>query len=110
VDVDLTYGLSPMTVAVGVPSVEGMKRVLAILGVLLGVYLMARAVAWPFSVDPGDAATYANDWGGPSLLGVAAVHCGPGLIAAGVLTAVVVRGRRAARRAMGQDGGGAPNS
>ena len=83
------------------PSVGDMKRVLAILGVLLGVFLMARAVAWPFSVDPGDPATYANDWGGPSLLGVAAVHCGPGILAAAILIGVVVRGRRGARRRVG---------
>ena len=80
------------------PSVGGMKRALTILGVLLGVYLMARAVAWPFSVDPSDPATYASDWGGPSLLGAAAVHCGPGILAAAILVGVVVRGRRAARR------------
>jgi hypothetical protein len=85
----------------GRPSVVGMKRLLAILGVLLAVFLMARAVAWPFSVDPGDPATYANDWGGPSLLGAAAVHCGPGIIAAAILIGVVVRGRRGARRRLG---------
>ena len=96
------------------PSVGDMKRVLAILGVLLGVYLMARAVSWPFSVDPGDPTTYANSWGGPSLLGAAAVHCGPGILAAAILVAVVVRGRRAARRRLatgrstGQDEGGPP--
>lgn len=97
-----------------VPSVGGMKRVLAILGVLLGVFLMARAVAWPFSVDPGDPTTYANSWGGPSLLGAAAVHCGPGILAAAILVGVVIRGRRAARRRLtaggitGHDEGGLP--
>jgi hypothetical protein len=89
-----------MLLAPGLPSVGVMKRVLAILGVLLGVYLMARAVAWPFSVDSSDPATYANDWGGPSLLGAAAVHCGPGILAAAILITVVIRGRRAARRGL----------
>lgn len=81
-----------------------------ILGVVFGVYLMARAVAWPFSVDPGDPATYANAWGGPSLLGAAAVHCGPGIIAAIIFTTVIVRGRRAARRSVSQEAGGPPKS
>ena len=90
-----------MLTAARAPSVDGMKRVLAILGVLLGVFLMARAVAWPFSVDPSDPGTYANDWGGPSLLGAAAIHCGPGILAAAILIGVVVRGRRAARRRLG---------
>jgi hypothetical protein len=96
-----------MSVPVRVPSVGGMKKVLAIFGLLLGVFLMARAVSWPFQIDPGDPASYANDWGGPSLLGVAAVHCGPGIVAAAILTALIVRSRR---RAVSRQGlGGPPN-
>ena len=90
-----------MLTAACAPSVDDMKKVMAILGVLLGVFLMARAVAWPFSVDPADPATYANDWGGPGLFGAVAVHCGPGILAAAILIGVVVRGRRAARRRLG---------
>jgi hypothetical protein len=85
-----------------------MRRTLALLGVLLGVFLMARAVAWPFTVDPSDPGSYASDWGGPSLFGAAAVHCGPGIVSAVILTAVVVRGRLAARRRLRQDVGGRP--
>jgi hypothetical protein len=102
-----------MSVAVAVPSVGGrrkgvatMKRTLAIIGVLLGVFLIARAMAWPFTVDPSDPGTYAGDWGGPSLLGAAAVHCGPGILSAAILIGLVVRGRLAARR--DQRAGGRP--
>ncbi len=74
-----------------------MKKVLTIVGLLLGVFLMARAVAWPFQIDAGDPTSYANDWGGPSLLGVAAVHCGPGIVVAAILIGAIVRSRRRAR-------------
>jgi hypothetical protein len=49
-------------------------------------------------IDIADPATYQDDWGGPSLAGVIAVHCLPGIVAA----ALVVRhlwGRRAPSRA-----------
>jgi hypothetical protein len=59
-----------------------MKRVLVVLGTVLGVYLIARALVEPFVIDFGDPATYRNDWGGPSLAGVLLVHCGPGVVAA----------------------------
>ncbi|HEX5495002.1 MAG TPA: hypothetical protein VFX70_10555 [Mycobacteriales bacterium] len=44
-----------------------------------------------------DPTTYRKDWGGPHLLGVLAVHCGPGLVAAVVMVGGLVR-RRALRR------------
>lgn len=49
----------------------------------LGIYLVGRAIAEPWVIDMGDPSTYRNDWGGPSLIGVLAVHCGPGLLFAG---------------------------
>lgn len=77
------------------PSVEDMKRfgfgLLRVLGVLLAMYLVVRAVAEPFVIDMTDSATYRNDWGGPSLAGVLAVHCGPGVLAAMFLYGQVVR-------------------
>jgi hypothetical protein len=75
-----------------------MKKVFGVLGVLLGLYLMARAISWPFTVDASDPSTYASDWGGPTLLGAAAVHCGPGLLAAALIIAAIVRGRIRSRR------------
>lgn len=61
---------------------------------VLGLYLVGRAIAEPFVIDMGDPATYRDDWGGPSLAGVLAVHCGPGLIAAAVMTVALIRRRR----------------
>lgn len=51
-------------------------------GVLLGLYLIGRAAAEPFVIDMTDPASYRHDWGGSSLAGVMAVHCGPGIISA----------------------------
>ena len=63
-------------------------------GVLLGLYLIVRGIAEPFVIDMSDPAAYGTDWGGPSLAGVLAVHCGPGLVAA-VLLGRALRRRRA---------------
>ena len=49
---------------------------LAIAG-LLALYLVARGIAEFFTVNYSDPASYRNDWGGPSLAGVFAVHSGP---------------------------------
>jgi hypothetical protein len=64
--------------------------------VLIGLYLVARAIAEPFVIDMGDPATYAADWGGPHLAGVLAVHCGPGVLSAVLLTQWWRRRRRTA--------------
>ncbi|WP_446218866.1 hypothetical protein [Micromonospora sp. IBHARD004] len=70
-------------------------------GLLLAAYLIARAIAEPFVIDMSDGATYRNDWGGPHLAGVLAVHCGPGLLAA------LLIGWLVSRRVMsGRTGGG----
>ena len=74
-----------------------MKKILSVLAVVVGAYLIARAIAEPFTIDFGDPASYRNDWGGPTLLGVLAVHCGPGILSALAFTGVVLRRRRAAR-------------
>lgn len=63
------------------------------IGVLLGLYLIVRAVIEPFVIDPGDPSTYSKDWGGPHLAGVLAVHCVPGIVAAIVLGTLLVRRR-----------------
>jgi hypothetical protein len=59
-----------------------MRKLLAGIGVVVGLYLIARAIAEPFVIDMSDPSTYRNDWGGPSLAGVLLVHCAPGLISA----------------------------
>jgi hypothetical protein len=73
-----------------------MKRILLGVAVVLGLYLIGRAIAEPFLIDVTDPASYRTDWGGPSLAGVLAIHCGPGLVAA----ALMIRGfvRSAARQ------------
>jgi hypothetical protein len=75
-----------------------MRKVLIAVGLALGLYLIVRAVAEPFVVDMSDPATYRNDWGGPSLLGVLLVHCGPGLVAAVAIATALIR-RRSSRHA-----------
>jgi hypothetical protein len=62
--------------------------------VLIGLYLVARAIAEPFVIDLRDPATYSADWGGPHLAGVLAVHCGPGVLSAVLLTRWWRRRRR----------------
>ncbi len=57
------------------------KRMLGIVAVALGAFFAIRAVAEPFVIDVADPPSYARDWGGPSLVGVLAVHCGPGVLA-----------------------------
>ena len=58
---------------------------LLVIGAVLAVYLVGRGVSELILVNYSDPASYAKDWGGPSLAGVLAVHSGPGLaiVAAG---------------------------
>jgi hypothetical protein len=62
-----------------------MKRVALAAPIVLGLYLTGRALAELFLIHWGNPASYRNDWGGPSLAGVLAVHCLPGLILPGYL-------------------------
>jgi hypothetical protein len=69
------------------------------MAVIIGLYLFGRAVAEPFLIDMTDPSTYRHDWGGPSLVGVLLVHCGPGLLAAAaIVTALRRRPARGVRR------------
>ncbi len=72
------------------------KRTLWVVGIIVGLFLVVRAIAELFAIDISDPTSYRDDWGGPSLVGVLAVHCGPGLVAAAVMAAVLVRRRRQA--------------
>lgn len=76
------------------PTVVDMKVLLKVLGLVVAVFFVVRAAAEPFVIDMTDPSTYAGDWGGPSLAGVLAVHCGPGVLAAMYLYGSVVRWRR----------------
>jgi hypothetical protein len=75
-----------------------MRRVVWVIALVFGAFLIFRAIAELFVIDMDDPATYRNDWGGPSLAGVLAVHMGPGLLAAALMVAAFVRRRRARQR------------
>jgi hypothetical protein len=62
--------------------------------VVIGVFLVVRAVVEVVSVDPGDPASYRQDWGGPSYAGVLLVHAGPGLLVVAGTVWALVRWRR----------------
>lgn len=60
------------------------RRILRVVGIglvaAIGLYFVARAIAEFWTVDFSDPSSYADDWGGPSLIGVLLVHSGPGLL------------------------------
>ena len=65
------------------------------LGAVLAVYLAGRGIAEFFTVHYDDPASYRNDWGGPSLAGVFAVHSGA---AVAILAGTAYHLRRRFRR------------
>jgi hypothetical protein len=77
--------------------VRTVRKAAIVVGLVIGLYLIVRAVAEPFVIDMSDPATYRNDWGGPSLFGVLLVHCGPGVVAAVVIAMALIR-RSSSRR------------
>ncbi|MFE9657953.1 hypothetical protein [Micromonospora sp. NPDC006431] len=80
-----------------------MKKGLVVLGMVFGLYLIARALAEPFVIDLSDPASYRDDWGGPSLAGVLLVHCGPGVVSAVLIgRAVDARWRRRTQTRLGR--------
>jgi hypothetical protein len=75
-----------------------MGRAGLVIGWVVGLYFVARAAAEPFVIDMSEPESYAKDWGGPSLAGVLAVHIGPGILAAALLVADVLRRRSRRQR------------
>ena len=71
-----------------------MKTIGVVFAYLVGTYFVVRAIVEVVTIDYGDAASYEDDWGGPSLVGVLAVHCLPGVIA----LALMIWGARRLRR------------
>ncbi len=63
---------------------------------LLSVYLIGRGIAEFLTVNYSDPASCRNDWGGPSLAGVFAVHSGPAVLVV-VGWAICLRRRRRTR-------------
>jgi hypothetical protein len=80
------------------------RKAAAVLGLIAGIYLIGRAVVEAFTIDISDPASYRDDWGGPSLLGVLAVHSGPGLLAAAAIVTVLLRRRSRRTRPPTQHG------
>lgn len=74
-----------------------MKRIGLGLVWVIGVFLILRAIAEPFVIDVSDPATYIGDWGGPSLIGVLAVHMLPGTLAAAMIVMSLSRRQRRRR-------------
>lgn len=64
-------------------------------GGILAAYLVARGVAEFFIINYSGPASYRNDWGGPGLAGVFAVHSGPGLAVLVAAAGYLLRRRRA---------------
>jgi hypothetical protein len=52
----------------------------AALTALAALFLVARAVVELATVDLGRPASYRDDWGGPTYVGVIVVHAGPGVL------------------------------
>jgi hypothetical protein len=77
------------------------RKVLVALGVILGIFFIVRAVIELLAIDYSDPASYADDWGGPSLAGVLVVHCGLGLIAAIWIGVFLWRRRSSRSRRLG---------
>jgi hypothetical protein len=102
--VDNEASLTPQTsvadaVATAGRGAQNVKTIGWVLAISVGLYFIGRAVLEPFVIDVTDPATYHNDWGGPSLAGVLAVHCGPGILAlAAMLLALRRRSGRVGRR------------
>jgi hypothetical protein len=69
---------------------------------VLGLFFVVRAIAELVVIDFSDPATYRDDWGGPSLVGVLLVHCGPGLLVVALGAVYLVR--RSKRRRPPRDG------
>jgi hypothetical protein len=67
------------------------RLLLVVIGGIIAVYLVIRGIAELFIISYHDPAAYRHDWGGPSLIGVLAVHSGPALL---ILVAAFVWIRR----------------
>jgi hypothetical protein len=69
-----------------------------VLGGILALYLVVRGVVELFTIDYSKPSSYQQDWGGPHLAGVLAVHCGPAaLVVAGLAYLLHRRKRQSAK-------------
>jgi len=70
-----------------------MRRALLILGAVVAAFLIVRAIVEVLTLHYSDPSSYEHDWGGPSVIGVLAVHTLPGVIAAVEVVIVIRRSR-----------------
>ena len=70
-----------------------MRQTLLILGAVVAAFLIVRAIVEVLTLHYSDPSSYEHDWGGPSVIGVLAVHTLPGVIAAVVVVIVIRRSR-----------------
>jgi hypothetical protein len=75
-----------------------MKAIAIDFAYLVGAFFIVRAIVELVTINHGDGSSYEDDWGGPSLVGVLAVHCLPGVIAAALMIWGALRLRRDAVR------------
>jgi hypothetical protein len=68
-----------------------------VVGAIIAIYLVGRGVAEFFVIDFSQPQTYRNDWGGPTLAGVLAVHTGPAIVIVAAALAYFIRRRRRGR-------------
>jgi len=71
------------------------------LGGIVAIYLVGRGVAEFFVINYGRSSSYRNHWGGPSLVGVLAVHSGPAAIVVGGTVVALTKRFRNRRRING---------
>ncbi len=74
-----------------------MRRAGLVVGSVLAVFFIVRAIVEVVTLDYSDPSSYQHDWGGPSLPGVLLVHCLPGLLAAAAIVFLIRRSRRSTR-------------
>jgi uncharacterized membrane protein len=70
-----------------------MRKIGIALALIVGVFLIVRAVVELVIIDYSNPSSYAEDWGGPSLVGVLLVHVGPGILALLIIGALWRRSR-----------------
>jgi hypothetical protein len=58
-----------------------MRKIGIALALVVGAFFIARGVVELLTIDYSNPSSYADDWGGPSLVGVLLVHVGPGILA-----------------------------
>jgi uncharacterized membrane protein len=70
-----------------------MRKIGIALALVVGAFFIVRAVVELLTIDYSNPSSYADDWRGPSLVGVLLVHVGPGILALLMIVAFWRRSR-----------------